>query len=102
MKTLNIKLALVFAAGILIPAMANAYTGEQPGTITSMPPQLTEQQFFTSFDSDRSGGLTIDEYMAMNAQGHTKGDFTVLDINGDGRLSLAELEGIESQRMAGN
>lgn len=65
-------------------------------------PQMTQQQYFTTMDADRSGSLDRKEYEGLTRQGHGFTPFDELDVNHDGKLSLAELEGNEFPRMAGN
>ncbi len=103
--TIISRLAVCFlATAALTPLSAHAYEGTDKASIWNSfdQPRMTQQQYFTTFDADRSGSLDQKEYAALSKQGHATSQFHALDINRDGKLSLAELEGIESQRMAGN
>jgi len=72
----------------------------------AQPVQLTAQQYFTVADLDRSGRLTLKEYVDYSVQQRgiqpelAAQEFTAMDIDKDGKLSLSELEGTQSLRMA--
>lgn len=96
------SLGLLAIAALFAPLTARA---SDPGTGNisyPQPRQMAEQFHFTTYDSDRSGSLDMKEYGRMSKDGFASNSFEQLDVNGDGKLSLAELEGIESQRMAGS
>lgn len=96
------SLGILAASALLSPLAAQANEPAMHDSIwnTIGESRMTQQQYFTTYDADRSGSLEKKEYTALVEEGHGDGTFEALDINKDGKLSLAELEGIESQRMA--
>jgi hypothetical protein len=98
----KLTLSILAVSALMTPLAAHANEPAMHSSIWNSvgETRLTQQQYFTTYDADRSGSLEQDEYADLTGKGHGHGAFEALDTNRDGKLSLSELEGNESQRMA--
>ena len=96
MKTTLMMTALL--AGLTLSGVAGAQTADATGTQTTAPadrPDRSERPDFATLDADGNGALTLEE---LQAQGAAR--FAAADTNGDGGLSAEELTAQADQRRA--